>query len=289
MKQFKITNSITNREGTSVEKYFSDVAKQPLLTPEEEVTLAKKIKEGNKEALDKLVKANLRFVVSVAKQFQYGKVPFIDLINEGNIGLIKAAKMFDATRGFKFISYAVWWIRQSIMKALSDHSRLVRVPSNKISDLQKLSRAAETIEQETQREATLEELAEVMHIEVEDIENIKSASTKQVSLDAPFEENDSNCLLDILKDPNVEAADKELDHDKSLEIEMKKLFSSLTDQEREVIRRSFGIGCEYPSSLDDIGSDLRLSKERVRQIKDKAIKKMRREAKPELLMEYSGF
>jgi RNA polymerase primary sigma factor len=289
MKQFKITNSITNREGTSVEKYFSDVSKQPMLTAEEEVVLAKRIKDGSKEALDRLVNANLRFVVSVAKQFQYGKVPFIDLINEGNLGLIKAAKMFDATRGFKFISYAVWWIRQSIMKALSDQSRLVRIPSNKIGDLQKMHRAASVIEQEIERDATPEELAEFMQVDVEDIANIQSASTKQISLDAPFEENDSNCLLDILKDPNAEGLDKEVDHDDSLAIGMKKLFSSLTDQEKEVIVRSFGIGCEYPSSLDDIGSDLRLSKERVRQIKDKAIKKMRRDAKPELLMDYSGF
>jgi RNA polymerase primary sigma factor len=284
MKQFKITNSITNRDGTTVEKYFSEVAKQPLLSAEEEVALARKIKKGDKDALDKLVKANLRFVVSVAKQFQYAKISFNDLINEGNLGLIKAAKMFDETRGFKFISYAVWWIRQSIMKALTDHSRLVRIPSNKIGDLQKISKAAAIIEQEMEREATPEELAENLQLEVEDIENIQNAAVRQISLDAPFEEDDSNCLLDVMKDPNAEPADKILEYNNTLTTEMKKLFSSLTDQECEVVKKYFGIGLEYPSSLDDIGSDLRLSKERVRQIKDKAIKKMRHVADPGLLM-----
>jgi RNA polymerase primary sigma factor len=289
MRQFKISNTITNRDGTTIEKYFSEVAKQPLLTTEEEVVLAKKIKKGDKDALDKLVKANLRFVVSVAKQFQYAKISFNDLINEGNMGLIKAAKMFDESRGFKFISYAVWWIRQSIMKALSDHSRLVRIPSNKISDLQKVSKANATIEQELERDATPEELAEYLQLEVEDIENIQKASIRQISLDAPFEEDDSNCLLDVMKDPNAEAADKNVELSSSLNTEMKKLFSSLSDQESEIVKKYFGIALEYPRSLDDIGAELRLSKERVRQIKDKAIKKMRLEADPGLLMDYSGY
>jgi RNA polymerase primary sigma factor len=289
MRQFKISNTITNRDGNTVEKYFTEVGKQPLLSVEEEVALAKKIKKGDQNALDKLVKANLRFVVSVAKQFQYAKIPFNDLINEGNLGLIKAAKLFDETRGFKFISYAVWWIRQSIMKALSDHSRLVRVPANKIGDLQKISKAAATIEQEMERDATTEELAEHLDLDVEDIQNIQNAAVRQISLDAPFEEDDSNCLLDVMRDPNAEPADRNLVHNNSLTAEMKKLFSSLTDQEGEVVRKYFGIGLEYPSSLDDIGSDLRLSKERVRQIKDKAIKKMRLEADPDLLLDYSGY
>jgi RNA polymerase primary sigma factor len=286
MKQLKITNSLTNRESSSVEKYFTEVSKEPLLTPEEEVTLAKKIKEGDQSSLNKLVTANLRFVISVAKQYQYGKVPFIDLINEGNLGLIKAAKMFDESRGFKFISYAVWWIRQSIIKALEDHSRIVRIPSNKAHNLLQISKATSTMQQQLERDPTNEELSDFLEISIKDLDNIQNASIKQLSLDCPFEENDSNCLLDIIKNPNAEPADQVMDKTNSLSIEMKRLLSVLTFQESEIIRRLFGIGVGFTCTLQDIAEELGLSKERVRQIKNISLKKLREEANLQLLLPY---
>lgn len=285
MRQLKITNSITNRDSTTIEKYFNEVSKVEMITPEEEVELAKRIKQGDDLALEKLVKANLRFVVSVAKQYQHTKVPLNDLINEGNLGLIKAAKMFDHTKGFKFISYAVWWIRQSIMEALAKHSRLVRVPANKIGDLSKIHQAAANMEQRFEREPTHEELAEYLGVNVEDIKSANEASIKQSSLDAPFEENEDNSLLDIMKNPDASQADEKLTSS-SLKVELERLLSTLSERENQVIRQVFGIGYEYSQSLEDIGENLGLTRERVRQIKDGAIKKLRSKAGLGLLQPY---
>lgn len=285
MRQLKITNSITNRDSTTIEKYFNEVSKVEMITPEEEVELAKRIKQGDDLALEKLVKANLRFVVSVAKQYQHTKVPLNDLINEGNLGLIKAAKMFDHTKGFKFISYAVWWIRQSIMEALAKHSRLVRVPANKIGDLSKIHQAAAHMEQRFEREPTHDELAEYLGVNVDDIKSANEASIKQSSLDAPFEENEDNSLLDIMKNPDATPTDDRLTSS-SLKIELERLLSTLSERENQVIRQVFGIGYEYSQSLEDIGENLGLTRERVRQIKDGAIKKLRSKSGLSLLQPY---
>ncbi len=275
MRQLKITNQITNRDSATIEKYFNEISKVELLTADQEVDLARRIKQGDQQALEKLVKANLRFVVSVAKQYHHSKVPLNDLINEGNLGLIKAARMFDETKGFKFISYAVWWIRQSIMQALADHSRLVRIPANKIGELSKLNQATSIIEQRFEREPTHEELAEYLGISVDDIKSANTASIRQSSLDAPFEEGEEGTLLDVLRNPDSSAADKSLENIDSLRIELKRLLSTLSDRESEIICRFFGLNCEYNQSLEDIAEDLGLTRERVRQIKENALKKLR--------------
>lgn len=278
MRQFKITNSITNRDGSTVEKYFTEVSKEPLLAPDQEMELARRIRQGDEEALEKLVRANLRFVVSVAKQYQYGKLPLNDLINEGNIGLIKAAKMFDETRGFKFISYAVWWIRQSIMHALAEHSRIVRVPANKIGEMFKINKAASVIEQQNEREATPEEIGEYLDMRPDDVRNIEGSFVKQSSLDAPFDEQEGNSLLDVLHNPHAETTDHSLDNIDSLKKELSRVLNVLNDREREIICRFYGINCDYSQSLEDIGEDLKLTRERVRQIKEVALRKLRVEA-----------
>jgi RNA polymerase primary sigma factor len=275
MRQLKITNQITNRDSATIEKYFNEISKVELLTPDEEVDLARRIKQGDQQALEKLVKANLRFVVSVAKQYHHSKVPLNDLINEGNLGLIKAARMFDETKGFKFISYAVWWIRQSIMQALADHSRLVRIPANKIGELSKLNQATSIIEQKFEREPTHEELAEYLGISVDDIKSANTASIRQSSLDAPFEEGEEGTLLDVLRNNDSAAADTSLESIDSLKIELRRLLSTLSDRESEIICRFFGLNCEYNQSLEDIAEDLGLTRERVRQIKENALKKLR--------------
>jgi RNA polymerase primary sigma factor len=275
MRQLKITNQITNRDSATIEKYFNEISKVELLTADQEVDLARRIKQGDQQALEKLVKANLRFVVSVAKQYHHSKVPLNDLINEGNLGLIKAARMFDETKGFKFISYAVWWIRQSIMQALADHSRLVRIPANKIGELSKLNQATSIIEQRFEREPTHEELAEYLGISVDDIKSANTASIRQSSLDAPFEEGEEGTLLDVLRNPDSSAADKSLENIDSLKIELKRLLSTLSDRESEIICRFFGLNCDYNQSLEDIAEDLGLTRERVRQIKENALKKLR--------------
>lgn len=286
MRQLKITQSITNRDSKTLEKYFNEVSKVDLLTAEEEVDLAQRIKKGDQIALEKLVKANLRFVVSVAKQYQHTRVPLNDLINEGNLGLIKAAKKFDETKGFKFISYAVWWIRQSIMQALADNSRLVRLPLNKIGALNKIRQAGSLIEQQYEREPTAEELADFLGITADEVKNTTSASTRQMSLDAPFVEGETNSLLDVLE--NFEADDVEgaLEYKDSLKIEISRLLSTLTEREREVIKQFYGISTEAKLSLEDIGDNLGLTRERVRQIKEKAIKKLRAQTGVHLLQPY---
>lgn len=286
MRQLKITNTITNRDSATLEKYFNEVSKIELLTAEEEVDLAKRIKKGDQLALEKLVKANLRFVVSVAKQYHHNKVPLNDLINEGNLGLIKAAKMFDETKGFKFISYAVWWIRQSIMQALDNHARMVRVPSNKLTSLSKIYRAETSMEQQFERQPTEEELADFLGVEVSEIKSTNAASLRQSSLDAPFEEGESNSLLDVIDNPDAESSDSNLVNQDSLATELHRLLSILTEREREIIKLSFGIGCEYSQSFEDIADNLGLTRERIRQIKENALKKLRSKAGLKLLQPY---
>ena len=271
-----------------MEKYFNDISKVDLLTLEEEVDLARRIREGDEVALEKLTKANLRFVVSVAKQYQNSRIPLNDLINEGNLGLVKAAKKFDETRGFKFISYAVWWIRQSIMQALADQSRLVRLPLNKIGSLSKINNAAAIIEQEYEREPTAEELAEFLDITVDEVKNTMDSSTKQISVDAPFVEGESNSLLDVLENEEAESVDEELAYRDSLKVEIERILTILSEREREVVKRFFGIGYESKSSLEEIGDDLGLTRERVRQIKDKAIRKLSSNSNINLLIPYLG-
>src|SRR4028118_1733290 len=275
MRQLKISNLITNRDSATIEKYFNEIAKVPLLTAQEEVELARRIKQGDQTALEKIVKANLRFVVSVAKQYHHSKMPLNDLINEGNVGLIKAAKMFDETKGFKFISYAVWWIRQSIMEALNEHSRIVRIPSNKIGELSKISQAVSRIEQRFEREPTHDELAEYLGVKVADIKSANTAAIRQSSLDAPFEEGDEGSLYDVLKSNEPDQVETVLAGKDSLRVELSRLLSTLTDREKEVLKRFFGIGCDYSLSLDDIAEDLGLTRERARQIKENALRKLR--------------
>lgn len=286
MRQLKITHSITNRDSSTLEKYFNEVSKVELLTPDQEVELARRIKTGDQQALEKLVKANLRFVVSVAKQYQHSKISLNDLINEGNLGLIKAARMFDETKGFKFISYAVWWIRQSIMQSLAEHSRLIRIPSNKIDALSKLNQAGALMEQQFEREPTSEELADFLGIGVDDIRNANTASLKQSSLDAPFEEGEGSSLLDILSNPDSDPTDEVLNGHRSLQIELNRLLATLSEREREVIKQTFGIGYEYNQSLEDIAHNLGLTRERVRQIKETALRKLRSKAGIQLLQPY---
>lgn len=259
-----------------------------LITPEEEVQLAIRIKQGDQYALEKLTKANLRFVVSVAKQYQNQGLSLSDLINEGNLGLIKAAQRFDETRGFKFISYAVWWIRQSILQALAEQSRIVRLPLNKVGLSNKISKAYSQLEQEFEREPSTEELAELLDIGTEEVETTLGVAARHVSVDAPFVDSEDNTLLDILENPNSEAADSELYHSESLRCEIERSLSTLTDRQRDVIKLYFGIGVANPMSLEDIGEKFSLTRERVRQIKDKAITKLRTASRCQLLKTYLG-
>src|SRR5687768_3013845 len=283
MRQLTISSSITNRDTESLEKYLREINKIQLLTPDEEVQLAVLIRLGNQTALDKLIKANLRFVVSVAKQFQNQGLPLSDLINEGNYGLIKAAKMFDETKGFKFISYAVWWIRQSIMDALDRHSRIVKIPANKIGGLSKINHASALMEQRFEREPTLEELAEFMGINVEEIKSTNVASIKQSSLDAPFSDSEDGSLLDVLDNPDAEPTDAALNDKESLSIELERILSTLHTREKEIICRVFGIGYDYPQSIEDVSERIGVSHERVRQIKEGALRKLRARAGRHLL------
>ena len=288
MRQLKISKSITNRESQSIEKYLQEIGKEDLLTPEEEVDLARRIRAGDQTALEKLTRANLRFVVSVAKQYQNNSLSLNDLINEGNLGLVKAAQKFDETRGFKFISYAVWWIRQSIIQALAEHSRLVRLPLNKVGSLTKINTAFSDLEQKYQREPTAEELAELLEIPVEEVEATLGISARHVSMDAPFTEGESNALIDVLDNPNAEKTDVALEYKESLQMETDRILGTLTDREREVIKLFFGIGVEHPMTLEDIGESLGITRERIRQIKDKAITKLRTQSRSKALKAYLG-
>lgn len=288
MRQLKITKSITNRESQSLEKYLQEIGKVDLITPEEEVSLAIKIKQGDERALEKLTKANLRFVVSVAKQYQNQGLSLSDLINEGNLGLIKAAQRFDETRGFKFISYAVWWIRQSILQALAEQSRIVRLPLNKVGLTNKINKAYSQLEQEYQREPSAEELAMVLEINTEEVETTLGVAARHVSVDAPFADGEDNTLLDVLYNPNASDADMEVEHNESLRDEIERSLCTLTDRQKDVLKLFFGIGVDNPLSLEDIGEQFGLTRERVRQIKDKAITKLRSASRSRLLKNYLG-
>ena len=288
MRQLKITKSITNRESQSLEKYLQEIGKVDLLTPEEEVELAKLIKQGSQVALEKLTKANLRFVVSVAKQYQNQGLSLSDLINEGNLGLIKAAQRFDETRGFKFISYAVWWIRQSILQALAEQSRIVRLPLNKVGSLNKINRAFSELEQEFEREPSPEELATLLEIPTEEVETTLGVAARHVSMDAPFVEGEDNSLLDVLENSSTPATDQRLEYKDSLRREIERALGPLTDRQADVIKLYFGLGVEHPESLEDIGDKFGLTRERVRQIKDKAINKLRSTTRSKLLKQYLG-
>ena len=288
MRQLKITKSITNRESQSLEKYLQEIGKVELITPEEEVKLAILIKQGNQAALEKLTKANLRFVVSVAKQYQNQGLTLPDVINEGNLGLIKAAQRFDETRGFKFISYAVWWIRQSILQALAEQSRIVRLPLNKVGLTNRISKAYSQLEQEYEREPTAEELAQLLDLESDEVAAAMGASVRHVSMDQPFGDGDEGSLMDVLENPNADSTDMHLAFNASLATEIDRSLSTLTDRQKDVIRFFFGIGVDHALSLEDIGERFNLTRERVRQIKDKAITKLQVTSRCKLLRSYLG-
>jgi RNA polymerase primary sigma factor len=288
MRQLKITKSITNRESQSLEKYLQEIGKVELISPEEEVKLAGLIKQGNQAALDKLTKANLRFVVSVAKQYQNQGLSLPDLINEGNLGLIKAAQRFDETRGFKFISYAVWWIRQSILQALAEQSRIVRLPLNKVGLTNKIQKAFSQLEQEFEREPSPEELAELLELETEEVSATLGIAARHVSMDTPLSEGEDNTLVDVLENPNAEHANTNIEHKESLKQEIERSMKMLTERQKEVICYFFGIGVDHPMSLEDIGDKFNLTRERVRQIKDKAITKLRTNSRSKALRGYLG-
>ncbi|GAB4449273.1 MAG: RNA polymerase sigma factor RpoD/SigA [Bacteroidia bacterium] len=285
MRQLKITKSITNRESASLDKYLQEIGKEELITAEEEVQLAKRIKEGDEEALEKLTRANLRFVVSVAKQYQNQGLSLPDLINEGNLGLIKAARRFDETRGFKFISYAVWWIRQSILQALAEQSRIVRLPLNQVGSLNKINKAYSKLEQEHEREPSTEELAEATDIPIEKVADTLRVSGKHISIDAPLIAGEESTLVEVIPNTDSPSADATLMKE-SLEREVDRALSTLTERERDVIKLFYGIGVAHPLTLEEIGDKFNLTRERVRQIKEKAIRRLRHSSRSKLLLPY---
>ncbi|MEZ5013314.1 MAG: RNA polymerase sigma factor RpoD/SigA [Chitinophagales bacterium] len=286
MRQIKITHSITSRENDSLEKYLAEIGKIDMVTPEEEAELAKRIKKGDDDALERLTKANLRFVVSVAKQYQGHGLTLSDLINEGNVGLIKAAKKFDETKGFKFISYAVWWIRQSIMLAIVEHSRLVRLPLNKAGNVSKVNRISSIFEQENEREPTTEELADALHLKDKEVQEIVVANIKHVSMDAPLGgDNEDGSMADILADDNEDAPDKSL-LTESLKNEIANVLKVLTEREAEVVAAYYGINGFKAMNIDEIAERFSLSRERVRQIKERAIRRLRKATTSEHLKPY---
>ena len=289
MRQLKITKSITNRESASLDKYLQEIGREELITVEEEVELAAKIRKGGVEgrrALEKLTRANLRFVVSVAKQYQNQGLSLPDLINEGNLGLIKAAEKFDETRGFKFISYAVWWIRQSILQALAEQSRIVRLPLNQVGSLDKTGKAFSKFEQENERRPSPEELAAQLDLPVDKVADTMKVSGRHISVDAPFVEGEDNSLLDILSNPDSPSADRTLVTE-SLQKEIERALDTLTSREKEIIKMFFGLG-EPEKTLEEIGDRFNLTRERVRQIKEKAIRRLRSQSKSRLLKTYLG-
>ena len=286
MRQLKITKSITNRESASLDKYLQEIGREELVSPEEEVELAQRIRKGDQEALEKLTSANLRFVVSVAKQYQNQGLSLPDLINEGNLGLIKAAEKFDETRGFKFISYAVWWIRQSILQALAEQSRIVRLPLNQVGSLNKINKALSKFEQENERQPSNEELSEMIDVPKDKISDTLRVSGRHVSVDAPFVEGEDNSLLDVLPNDDSPMADRGLVNE-SLNTEIERALSTLTDREREIVKSFFGIGCQE-MTLEEIGERFGLTRERVRQIKEKAIRRLKSPNRSKLLKDYLG-
>ena len=286
MRQLKITKSITNRESESLEKYLQEIGHEELLSTDEEVELAQRIRKGDRKALDKLTKANLRFVVSVAKQYQNQGLSLPDLINEGNLGLIKAAEKFDETRGFKFISYAVWWIRQSILQAIAEQSRIVRLPLNQVGSVNKINRMLNKFEQENERRPSVDEISEQIDLPEEKVGEAMLANTRHVSVDAPFVDGEDNSLLDVLVNDDAPLADRQLVLE-SLREEISTVLQTLNDRERCVIRAFYGIG-EPEMTLEEIGNKYGLTRERVRQIKEKAIRRLRNNTKNQLLKSYLG-
>lgn len=286
MRQLKITKSITNRESASLDKYLQEIGKEDLITVEEEVELAQRIKKGDQKALEKLTRANLRFVVSVAKQYQNQGLSLPDLINEGNLGLIKAAEKFDETRGFKFISYAVWWIRQSILQALAEQSRIVRLPLNQVGSLNKINKAFSKFEQEHERKPSPEELAESLELPADKVADTLRVSGRHISVDAPFVDGEDNSLLDVLVNDDSPIADKNLLNE-SLTKEIDRALATLTERESDIIKLFFGIGIQE-MTLEEIGEKFGLTRERVRQIKEKAIRRLRHTSRSKLLKTYLG-
>ncbi len=286
MRQLKITKSITNRESESLEKYLQEIGKEELLSTDEEVELAQRIRKGDRKALERLTKANLRFVVSVAKQYQNQGLTLPDLINEGNLGLIKAAEKFDETRGFKFISYAVWWIRQSILQAIAEQSRIVRVPLNQVGSVNKINRMTSKFEQENERRPSVDEISEEIDLPEDKVDEAMMANTRHVSVDAPFVDGEDNSLLDILVNDDAPMADRQLLKE-SLRVEISAVLQSLNERERCVIVAFFGIG-QPEMTLDEIGNKYGLTRERVRQIKEKAIRRLRSNTNNKLLKSYLG-
>jgi len=286
MRQLKITKSITNRESEALEKYLTEIGREELLSVDEEVELAQRIRKGDRAALERLTKANLRFVVSVAKQYQNQGMSLADLINEGNLGLIKAAEKFDETRGFKFISYAVWWIRQSILQAIAEQSRIVRLPLNQVSSMNKINRMLSKFEQENERRPSLEEISEHIDLPEDKIDDAMLVSGRQVSVDAPFVDGEDNSLLDVLVNDNSPMADRELVIE-SLRAEISNALQTLTERERNIIMAFYGIG-QPEMTLEEIGNKFGLTRERVRQIKEKAIRRLRSNTKNKILKAYLG-
>ena len=274
MKQLKISKSITNRDAGTLEKYLQDIAKERLVTAEEEVELAQRIKAGDRQAMERLVKANLRFVVSVAKQYQNQGLSLQDLINEGNVGLIKAAQRFDETRGFKFISYAVWWIRQSILQAVAEQARIIRLPLNQVGAVSKLKKTAAMLEQEYQRKPSTEELAKEMDLPESKVENLLGMNMRQISTDAPLDDNDEGSFLDVYVDQDYVATDEAVENE-SDNAAVKRMLDALTDKERQVIKMYYGIGTTREHSLDEIALSMGISRERTRQIRDRALKRLK--------------
>jgi RNA polymerase primary sigma factor len=287
MRQLKITKQVTNRDTPSLDKYLQEIGRVDLISPEEEVTLARRIKSGDAEALSKLVKSNLRFVVSVAKQYQNQGMGLPDLINEGNLGLMKAAQRFDETRGFKFISYAVWWIRQAILQALAEQARIVRLPVNKIGSINRINRAFARLEQEYEREPSSQEIADILEMIPEDVKESLKTNGRTVSMDAPISSEEENTMYDVMQNPDTPSPDKNLINE-SLAYEIERALSSLSPREAKVLKLYFGLGMKHPFTLEEIGEELKLTRERVRQIKEKAIKRIQFTTRCKILKTYLG-
>ena len=287
MRQLKITKQVTNRDTPSLDKYLQEIGRVDLISPEEEVVLARKIKAGDAEALRLLVKANLRFVVSVAKQYQNQGMGLPDLINEGNLGLMKAAQRFDETRGFKFISYAVWWIRQAILQSLAEQARIVRLPVNKIGSINRINRAFARLEQEFEREPSSQEIAEMLELIPEDVKESLKTNGRTISMDAPISSEEENTMYDVMTNPDTPSPDKNLINE-SLAWEIERALSSLSIREAKVLKLYFGLGMKHPFTLEEIGEELNLTRERVRQIKEKAIKRIQFTTRCKILKTYLG-
>ena len=286
MRQLKITKSITNRESASLDKYLQEIGREDLITVEEEVELAQRIRKGDRVALEKLTRANLRFVVSVAKQYQNQGLSLPDLINEGNLGLIKAAEKFDETRGFKFISYAVWWIRQSILQAISEQSRIVRMPLNQVGFQSKLTKAIVNFEQEFERRPSVQELADLLGTDVAKVQEALGTNGKKVSVDAPFQDDDSNSLIDIMTDESAPGTDNQMEKE-SLSADLEQALAIVSERERQVLKMLFGIG-RNEMTAEEVANSLNLTRERVRQIKERALRRLREASNIKILTKYLG-